>query len=162
MHNLEALDNFPPSPQQTFLVTSDVGLETRSRSRDRLETCFGWSRSWSRASKSRSRTSRSRVSAVNLLKTSRDHGKFRIFYLFYHLFLSLHSPGLTWSWWIAMICKVSFVDCSHCSTLPASAWGGGGLEMPCVGGAGPAPPPRLVMRPCPFFLSFYIFGIFWM
>ena len=27
---------------------------------------------------------------------------------------------------------------------------GGGMEMPCVGGAGPAaPPPRLVMRPCP-------------
>ena len=27
----------------------------------------------------------------------------------------------------------------------------GGMEMPCVGGAGPAapPPPRLVMRPCP-------------
>ena len=44
---------------------SDVGLET----------CFGWSRPRSRASKSRSRTSRSRVSAVNLLKTSRDHGK---------------------------------------------------------------------------------------
>ena len=68
---------------------SDVGLETRSRSRDLF-----WLVSV-KGPQSLGLGLGHQGLGSQLVKASRDHGKFRIFYLFYHLFLSLHSPGLT-------------------------------------------------------------------